>query len=299
MEHMTKRSRPVFYILLITGIILLLVLFLQPIEVMLFHADIDLLFPTGQIAKDERNLLFLIQAIMLLVIIPVYILTFIFSWLYRSENKKAKYDPDLVDNIFAEIVWWTVPLVLVGIISYITYIETHRLDPYKPIPSDKRTLEIEVVALQWKWLFIYPEEKIATVNYLEIPKDTPIHFKITADAPMNSFWIPDLGGQIYAMPGMQTELHLIGNKEAVSRGCSANISGEGFAGMHFHVRTSSEEDYKRWIDKIKSQATAIDFDLYRKIAAPTKNVPPGYYLLGEENLFSMIMMQYMPKEKKE
>jgi cytochrome o ubiquinol oxidase subunit 2 len=270
---------------------------MQPIEVIIFKADIDLLFPKGLIGIKERNLLFVIQALMLLIIIPVFLLTFIFSWRYRAHNKKSTYDPDLVDNTIAEVIWWGIPIIMVAIVAVITYIETHKLDPYKPIKSDKKTIDIEVVALQWKWLFIYPEQKIATVNYLQIPKDTPIHFKITSDAPMNSFWIPELGGQIYAMPGMQTELYLIANQEGRGRGCSANISGEGFAGMHFEVETTSEKDFEVWANSTKGDATNLDFDLYQKIAAPSKNVPPMFYQVKDENLFSMILMKYMAPAK--
>ena len=130
-------------------------------------------------------------------------LTFIFSWKYRSDNTKAKYDPDLVDNRLAEYLWWGIPFVFTVIVGVLTWVKTYQLDPYKPLEHDKKPMTIQVVALQWKWLFIYPEEKIASVNFLQFPKDVPIHFEITADAPMNSFWIPHLGGQIYAMPKMR------------------------------------------------------------------------------------------------
>lgn len=294
---MGNKTPAVFYMLLITGIFCLLILFLQPLEIILFKTDIDLLFPSGIIAVKERNLLLIIQVLMLLVIVPVYILTFIFSWKYHANGNKANYDPDLVDNTIAEIIWWGLPLVMVAIVSVLTWVQTHELDPYKPIPSDKKTKEIEVVSLQWKWLFIYPEEKIATVNYLQIPKDVPIHFKITSDAPMNSFWIPELGGQIYAMPGMQTELHLIANNEGECRGCSANISGEGFAGMHFPVKMSSEEEFENWVRTIKNHAQELSFELYQKLAAPSQDLPPELYLLNDENLFSKIMMKYMNPRK--
>lgn len=297
---MTSKTKAVFYMLLFTGIICLIILLMQPLQIFIFESDIDLLFPTGWIALQQRNLLLIIQALMLLVIVPVYILTFVFSWWYRADNKQAKYDPDLVDNTVAEFIWWTVPIIMVTIVAIITWFETYNLDPYKPIASNKKAKEIEVVALQWKWLFIYPEENIAAVNYLEIPLDTPIHFKITSDAPMNSFWIPELGGQIYAMPGMQTELYLIANKEGECRGSSANISGEGFAGMHFPVKITSEIEFDNWVKISKNSASELDFASYQMLAEPSKDLPPQIYRLKDQDLFSMIIMKFMgPTKHKE
>lgn len=282
----------------ISALVLSLFLLMQPLSILQFREYIDVLFPTGNIAVEQRNLLLIIQAIMLLVIIPVYIFTFIFSWKYSASNPKGKYDPDLVDSHLAEIFWWGIPLVLTIIIAILTWIKTYELDPYKPIVSDKKPITIEVVALQWKWLFIYPEEKIATVNFIQFPKDTPLHFKITADAPMNSFWIPSLGGQIYAMPAMQTELFLIANEYGDSRGSSANISGVGFAGMNFIARSSSEEDYSKWIASAKQADKSLDLATYKELAAPSENHSAEIFQLKEEGLFDQIMMKYMLPPKK-
>ena len=294
---MSKSKKSLWFMLVFTGIIMFLFLVMQPLEVLHFHSDIAILFPKGRIALEQRNLLFIIQALMLIIIIPVYILTFIFSWRYRADNKKATYDPDLVDHRVAEYIWWGLPLVLTLIIGGITWVKTYELDPFRRIVSNKKEITIQVVALDWKWLFIYPEEKIATVNYLQIPQGTQIHFEITADAPMNSFWIPQLGGQIYAMPNMKTELNLIADEVGVFRGSSANISGEGFAGMHFITRASSEEDYSHWINSAKASAKALDFKEYEKLAAPSQNNPVEVYRLTDDKLFMAILMQYMhPKE---
>ena len=219
--------------LVFTGIILTLVLLMQPISVFHFSEYIAVLFPKGIIGIEERNLLYIIQAIMLLVILPVYILTFIFSWKYRADNTKATYDPDLVDNHFAEYIWWGIPLVMTLIVGGLTWVKTYELDPFKPIASKNKPMTIQVVALQWKWLFIYPEEKIATVNFVQFPKDTPVHFEITADAPMNSFWIPAFGGPDLRHAEDEDRLNLIANQTGDFRGSSANLSGEGFSGMHF------------------------------------------------------------------
>lgn len=291
---MNKTSKPVFYMLVLSGLLLLFFLLLQPLQLYIFGESIPLIFPSGKIAFEQRNLLFFIQALMLLVMIPVFVLTFIFSWHYRADNPKAKYDPDLVDHKIAEIVWWGVPLVLVAIIGVVTWYKTHELDPYKPIESDKKPLVVQVVALQWKWLFIYPEEKIATVNTLVIPEKRPIHFLITADAPMNSFWIPDLGGQIYAMAAMQTELYLIADETGEFRGSSANISGEGFAGMYFTTKAVDEKSFESWVKSVQAETKGLDWTSYEELAAPSQNDPVSQLRLDDGQLFHQIMMKYSP-----
>lgn len=278
--------------LLFSGLILLGILVLQPLEIFQFREKIAMLFPKGKIALEERNLLFIVQGIMLLVIIPVYILTFVFSWIYRAQNPKGKYDPDLIDNRLAEYIWWGVPTVFTIIICILTWIKTHELDPFKPIASDKKTMTIQVVALQWKWLFLYPEEKIASVNFAQFPANTPIDFEITADAPMNSFWIPDLGGQIYAMPKMKTRLHLIADQTGDFRGSSANLSGEGFSGMHFIARASSEEEYRTWLQSAALERV-LDSDEYERLALPSVDNPVEMYQLGDAALFDQILNKYM------
>lgn len=282
-----------------SALVVLFVLVMQPLQILHFREHIALLFPKGIIALEERNLLFIIQGIMLLVIIPVYILTFIFSWRYRAQKNQAKYDPDLVDNKVAEYIWWGLPFVMTMIVAIITWVKTHELDPYKPIDSHQKPMTIQVVALQWKWLFIYPEDKIATVNFLQIPTETPIHFEITADAPMNSFWIPHLGGQIYAMPKMKTELNLMADEAGDFRGSSANLSGEGFAGMHFITRASSEEDFQKWLKAAKETTNLLDFKTYDRLAAPSQDSPVETYQLKDEKLFDRVIQKYMhPQETK-
>lgn len=290
---MKSNARALFYMLFFTGIILLLFLIMQILQVIQFQNYLSVLFPKGLIGIQQRDLLLIIQALMLLVVIPVYIFTFIFSWKYRAGNKKASYDPHLTDNWIAECFWWGIPLIMTLFISVITWIKTIELDPYKAIASDEKPITIQAVALQWKWLFIYPEEKIAVVNFLQIPKNVPIRFEITSDAPMNSFWIPALGGQIYAMPAMRTELNLIANQTGDFRGSSANISGEGFAGMHFIARASSKEDYDAWIADIKKSEKNLEMKSYRVIAKPTQNNPVAFFKLEDDQLFNNIIMQYM------
>jgi cytochrome o ubiquinol oxidase subunit 2 len=297
-----EQKKPILFILLFSAFVLLVILIMQPLEIryaMRKAGQIAILIPSGLIALKERNLLFFIQAIMLLVIIPVYILTFIFSWKYNAHNKNAKYDPLMEDSKLAEVLWWGIPFVFTTIIAVVTIYQTYQLDPFRPLKSDKPPLKIQVVALQWKWLFIYPEEKIATLNFLQFPKDVPLDFEITADAPMNSFWIPSLGGQIYAMPKMRSELHLIANEVGDFRGSSANISGLGFSDMHFIARASSDEDYQKWIDDSKQSTSRLNWDLYTQLALPSRHQEPQVYQLEEETLFEKILMKYMHPAKEE
>ena len=276
--------------LVFTAITLFVFLLMQPLFIFEFRDLIGILFPKGFIAREERDLLLIIQSFMLIVIIPLYLLTFIFSWKYRAQNFNAKYDPNFVRNRFFENIWW-IPCILTVVISILSWVKTSQLDPYKPIISDKKEITIQVVALQWKWLFIYPEEKIACVNFVQFPQGTPIHFEITADAPMNSLWIPQLAGQIYAMPKMKTQLHLMADQSGDFRGSSANLSGEGFAGMHFIARASSDEKYQQFIESAQRSVNILDFKTYDQLAAPSKNNPVEIFKLKEEDLFNKIVDQ--------
>ncbi len=288
-----EKRYPVLFTLLFSGAILLIFLVMQPVQVYLGWDLIAVLFPKGWVAREERDLLLFIQALMLLVVIPVYFLTFFFSWKYRAGNKKAKHEPEGEDYKLAEFIWWGLPFLLILIIGGVTWVKTHELDPYKPIASEEKPMRIQAVALQWKWLFIYPEEGIASVNYLQFPVDRPVHFEITADAPMNALWIPQLAGMIYAMPKMRTELNLIADKEGDYRGSSANISGEGFAGMHFIARASSDEEYQNWVGEMRGSSESLSWENYPDLAKPSSYVPPVSYQLGTENLFEKIIQQYL------
>ncbi|MEM7175251.1 MAG: ubiquinol oxidase subunit II [Chlamydiota bacterium] len=274
-------------VLLFLGVIALTALFLS-------RHSIAVLDPKGIIAKRERELIITASLLMLIVVIPVLVLTLVFAWRYRETNLKAKFTPDWEHNSIAEYCWWGVPLAIIAVLAVITWRSSHELNPFKPLVSDKKPLPIQVVALQWKWLFIYPEQGIATVNFVQFPAETPINFEITADAPMNSFWIPQLGGQIYAMPAMRTKIHLIANEIGQFRGSSANISGKGFAGMIFTAKASSEADFGRWLEEVKQKSQPLDFDDYNRLAEPSENNPVATYTLPEVDLFDRIVMKYSP-----
>jgi len=296
---MKKARQPVFYLLFFSGLIFILFLIMQPLSVIHFRDYITVIFPEGIVGTDERNLLLIIQALMLVIVLPVYILTFVFSWKYNANNPKGSYDPDLVDNTAAEFIWWGVPLILTAIVSVLTWVKTHQLDPFKPLESDRKPLTVQVIALQWKWLFLYPEQQVASLNFLQIPVDTPIRFEITADAPMNSFWIPDLGGQIYAMPKMKTILNLMASNTGDFRGSSANISGEGFASMHFITRSSTDEDFQKWITEAKESSQKLDFKSYNQLTSPSQGNPATTYSLQDTHLFEQIINKYMHPIAKE
>ena len=262
-----------------------------------FIPHLTLLEPKGLIALQERDLMLTATYLMLLIVIPVFILTALIAWRYRSSNTRAKYTPNWEHNKLEEFIWWTIPCVIVIVLANMTWKSSQSLDPYRAIPSVTKSLAVQVVALNWKWLFIYPEQHIATVNYLLIPIDTPIHFQITADAPMNSFWIPDLAGQIYAMPGMMTQLHLIASETGIYPGVSANFSGAGFAGMKFETHVVSVADFSLWVQTISQTPAALSQVTYRPLAAPSMDNKAQYFRLSDSSLFSDIIASYMVPEK--
>jgi cytochrome o ubiquinol oxidase subunit 2 len=249
--------------------------------------------PKGAIGEKERDLIITACLLMLIVVVPVFVLTLAFAWIYREGNPKAAHHPDWEHNYIAEYCWWGVPVFIIAILAVITWKSSHELNPFKPIVSDKKTMTIQAVALEWKWLFIYPEERIATINFVQFPEKTPVRFEITSDAPMNSFWIPQLGGQIYAMPAMRSTLYLIANEEGDFRGCSANISGAGFAGMKFMAKSSSVEEFGQWVQSVKQSSKSLNLDEYQLLLKPTEYVPVSYYANVQEGLFDQIIMKYM------
>lgn len=260
--------------------------------------NIALLNPKGQIAMEEKNLMVFATLLMLVVVIPVFILTFVVAWKYRADNKNAEYKPNWDYNFLVEAIWWGVPCIIIAILSWVTWTSTHALDPFKPLDSKVTPLRVQVVALNWKWLFIYPEQQIASVNFFQVPENRPINFEITADAPMNSFWIPQLGGQIYAMPGMTSKLHLIAQNKGEYKGVSANLSGTGFSGMKFTVKASSDDDFTRWVDSVKRSSSHLTRDAYKALAAPSEDNPVATYVLKDPDLFDYIVMKYMMPEAK-
>ncbi len=283
---MNRLVKSTFFLLLLFAVVFIGLVF--------WHSgEIAVLSPQGMIGQKQSDLLFLSIYLMLIVVIPVFILTCFVVWKYEASKEHTDYDPKWNHSTIAETIWWVVPLIIVVILGVMTWRGSHALDPFKPIVSDTKPLRIQVVALQWKWLFIYPEQNIATVNYLQFPEKTPIAFEITSDAPMNSFWIPDLGGQVYAMSGMKSKLHLIADGVGSYRGSSANLSGEGFSGMTFVAQSSSSEAFEQWVADAQHSPDILNFRAYRELAKPSAYDAPAVYRLGAEGLFDWIVMKYM------
>lgn len=264
-----------------------------------FSSKIAMLNPKGLIGIRELEIIATSTWLMLIVVIPVFILTFIIAWRYREGNQhKAEYDPNWNHSWIIETIWWGFPLAIILVLSVIAWNSSHELDPYRPLDSEVKPLKIQVVSLQWKWLFIYPEQQIATVNFFQFPEKTPINFEISANSPMNSFWIPQLGGQIYSMPGMATKLHLIADEPGEFYGLSANISGAGFAGMNFIAKASSNEDFKKWVESVKQTAPPFGLEEYKKLAKPSEYDPISTHVLQKEGLFDWIVMEPMMRGRK-
>lgn len=255
--------------------------------------DITVLKPKGPVAADEKNLIVFATILSLVVVLPVFALTFWVVWKYRASNHRAHYRPEWDHSKLLESIWWGVPLILIIILSVVTFKSSHDLDPSKPLAAEDSQMKVQVVAMNWKWLFIYPEENIATVNYLRLPVDQPVEFQITGDSAMNSFWIPALGGQIYAMSGMSTKLHLQASEPGEYRGSSANISGRGFAGMNFAVKVSSASDYEKWVQEVKKTTRHLTFDEYDQMRKPTVNHPPTLFASAQEGLYNRVIRRYI------
>ncbi len=250
--------------------------------------------PAGDVAVQQRDLILVSTLLMLLIILPVMAMTVWFAWRYRERAKAKDYDPDWDHSTSLELLIWSAPLLIIIALGAITWTSTHLLDPYRPIerinaerkvePAAKR-LQVEVVALDWKWLFIYPELGIATVNELAAPVDQPIEFKITSSTLMNSFFVPALAGQIYAMPGMQTVLHAVANKPGNFEGFSANYSGAGFSNMRFRFHAMDQAGFDQWVAKVKASGAKLDRAAYVKLEQPSEKVPPLYFSSVEPKLF--------------
>lgn len=259
------------------------------------HSDNYILFkPHGMIAQGESDIIrIFILFVLFCIALPVFLLTFFIAWRYKEDSTKASYKPDWVIRKRFQFFWWTIPTLLIIAMGIVMWQKTHELDPTKALISPNKPLTIQVVSLRWKWLFIYPDQNIATVNVVEFPQNSPVVFKLTADSPMNSFWIPNLGGQMYSMVGMVNTLHLIGNTIGEFPGSAAELNGEGFAGMRFPVRVVSQKDFNAWVQMVKKSPRQLDSKTYDSLAAPSENTPQMFYSSVGKDLYSTIIMKYM------
>jgi len=261
--------------------------------VLLSGCDSALLDPKGQIGLEQRSLILTAFGLMLIVVIPAILMAVGFAWKYRASNKDAKYSPNWSHSNKVEAVVWTVPILIIIFLAVLTWKTTHALEPSKPLAHDEKPITIEVVSMDWKWFFIYPKQCIATVNEIAFPANTPVEFKVTSNSVMNSFFIPRLGSQIYAMAGMQTRLHLIANEEGSYQGISANYSGHGFSGMKFMAEARSQEGFEQWLAQVKASPSSLQFADYQKLVEPSQNNPVAYYSTVEAKLYDRIVNQFM------
>jgi cytochrome o ubiquinol oxidase subunit II len=245
--------------------------------------------PKGPIALAEREILFNATGIMLAIVVPVMLATLGVAFWFRASNQRARYQPNFRYSGRIELLVWSIPLMTVLLVGTVAWISSYDLDPPKPIASSVKPVRIQVVSLDWKWLFIYPEQGVASVNQLTIPVGTPVSFELTSSGVMNSFFVPQLGGQIYTMAGMVTHLNLQATYPGTYRGMSANFSGDGFADMHFNVDATSPEDFARWVESTRSAGPALDKQTYADLVKPSKAVAPFTYQSISPGLFAGIL----------
>jgi cytochrome o ubiquinol oxidase subunit 2 len=260
--------------------------------------DMVVLNPSGDVAAQQRDLLVMSTWLMLLIIVPVMALTVLFAWRYRHTNREARYEPDWHHSMRLELVIWSAPLLIIICLGALTWLGTHLLDPYRPLDrlapgqavrAATKPLQVNVVALDWKWLFIYPELGIATVNELAVPVNHPVALKITASSVMNSLYIPEFAGMVYAMPAMETKLHGVLNRTGVSEGFSSNYSGAGFSGMRFKVRSLEQGAFDRWVTDARTHQETLSRDVYLQLAKPSEREPVRYFSTVDSQLYSAIV----------
>lgn len=243
--------------------------------------------PQGPIGQAEKSLIFTAVLLMLIVVVPVIVLTLVFAWHFRASNKKAVYRPDFHHSTPIEIIVWVIPCLIILGLGILTWKTTHALDPYKPLvaQNNEKPVKVDVIALDWKWLFVYPDLHIASVNELAMPVGTPVDFRITSATVMNAFFIPQLGTQIYAMGGMQTQLHLVADHAGNYHGLSANFSGDGFSGMTFQALAMDKAGFDAWVQKVHAASQTLDKQSYAQLSKPSENVPVTYFGTVNGNIF--------------
>jgi cytochrome o ubiquinol oxidase subunit II len=251
--------------------------------------------PQGPIAHAERLILLDATAIMLAVVVPVILATLVFAWWFRASNLKATYRPNWAYSGRLEFIVWSIPALVVLFLGGIGWVSSHDLDPGKPLQSDVAPIEVQVVSLDWKWLFIYPAQGIASVNRLVVPASTPIHFRLTSATVMNSFFVPQLGTQIYTMAGMATQLNLQADQPGTYPGLSAQFSGDGFADMHFDVEAMPQAAFGEWADQTKAKAPVLDDAAYAELARNSSAVAPAVYRGVDPGLFDNIVGMRIPQ----
>jgi len=271
-------------------ILLLPLLFLAGCShAVLFH-------PKGEVAGHESTLIAIAAGVMLLVVIPAIAMAIIFAVKYRATNGKARYEPRWASSKKIEAVVWGVPTLIILVLATLSWITTHSLDPSEPLSTARDSITIQVVSMDWKWLFIYPDQNVASVNEVAFPANTEVNFQLTSDTVMTSFFIPQLGSQIYTMAGMRTELHLNAEEPGTYDGMAANFSGPGFSRMTFKAVATSRSGFEKWIKDARSSGNTLDPASYQELAKPSEGNPVRYFASVRPNLFSMILNKYTARQ---
>lgn len=260
---------------------------------LLSGCNMTLLDPKGPVGLESKHLILTATGLMLIVVIPVIVMAILFSIKYRASNKDADYAPNWAHSTKIEVVVWGVPLVIVAILAVLIWKTSHSLDPFRPLDSDVKPITIEAIATDWKWVFVYPEQGIATVNEIAFPANTPVNFRITSDTVMNTLFIPALGSMVYAMGGMQTQLHLMAHETGQYGGGSANYSGAGFSDMKFIAHATTPEEFNAWVAKVKASPKTLSSEVYADLAMPSEKHPIEYYSSVAPHLFQDIIDKYL------
>jgi cytochrome o ubiquinol oxidase subunit 2 len=277
-----------------------------PLVALLGGCDLVVFNPSGDVARQQGDLILWSTGLMLLIIVPVMVLIVLFAWRYRASNKEAEYKPDWDHSIMLELVIWSAPLLIIIALGALTWTSTHLLDPYRPlgrlsptqaVKASDRPLEVDVVSLDWKWLFIYPEQGVATVNELVVPVGRQVKFRLTSSSVMNAFYVPAMAGMIYTMPGMETKLHAVLNRPGQFPGMSSNYSGAGFSHMRFVTHSVDDAGFARWVSEAKTAKMPLDTATYLKLEKPSEKVPPMRFGGVENGLFERIV-QMCPDPKR-
>ncbi len=264
------------------------------VPIVLTACQFDVLDPKGIIGSAEKTILIDSVAIMLAIVVPTIAATLVFAWWFRASNTRARYLPDFAYSGRLELIVWAIPLLVIILLGGVAWIGSHDLDPAKPLASNTPPLEVQVVSLDWKWLFIYPEQRVASVNQLVVPAGVPIHFSLTSASVMNAFFIPQLGSMIYTMNGMTTQLNLQADAPGTFRGMSSHYSGDGFAAMHFDVRAVPAEQFATWVDGLRKTGPTLDPASYAQLARQSIDMPPFTYRAADPALFQQIVTQKLP-----
>jgi cytochrome o ubiquinol oxidase subunit 2 len=255
---------------------------------------LDVLDPAGYVGIADKTILIDSVAIMLAIVVPTVAATLGFAWWFRASNTRATHRPDFVYSGRIELIVWGIPLLVITLLGGVAWIGAHRLDPALPAPSGAKPLEVEVVSLDWKWLFLYPEQHVASLNRLVVPAGVPVHFRLTSASVMNAFFVPRLGSMIYTMNGMATQLTLQADQPGSYRGLSSHYSGDGFSGMHFSVDALPQDQFEAWVADTQASGPTLDATAYTKLAQQSLDVAPATYRDADPALFDEIVMQKLP-----